>query len=149
MRNAITLATTAFLLCACSGPVGPIAGGELEGTQASWPDDWAFTDTEDNILLETNSNDPYSVTLWGVSLDRDFFIAAVSPNAKWAEHLVQDNSVVVSVAGNLYHGRAHQVTDPDLINRIGNRYHEKYDMEDEEDKTFMEDGGMLFRLSPR
>ncbi|NKC00529.1 MAG: hypothetical protein GKR90_18845 [Pseudomonadales bacterium] len=149
MRNAISVATTAFLLCACSSPVGPIAGGKLEGTEAEWPQDWIFTDSEDNIFLETNPNDPYSVTLWGVSLDNDFFIAAVNPSSKWAENLAQDNNVVISVTGELYRGRAHPVSEVALMNRIGQRYHEKYDMEREEGETFMEDGGTLYRLSPR
>ncbi len=149
MRNAITMAITASLLCACSGPIGPIAGGKLDGIESRWPQDWTFTDSEDNIFLETNPNESYSVTLWGVSLDNDFFIAAVDPTSNWAKNLAEDNNVVISVTGKLYRGRAYPISEIGLINRIGQRYQEKYDMAREQGKTFMDDGGTLYRLSPR
>ena len=58
MRKTFLVLTSIILVCACSGPMGPIAGGALEGTPTPWPDDWAFTDEIENVLLETNPEDP-------------------------------------------------------------------------------------------
>ena len=49
MRNAVVVLFSIGLVCACSGPMGPIAGGTLEGDSAAWPEDWAFTDNTDNV----------------------------------------------------------------------------------------------------
>ena len=43
MRKALMLLSI-MVVSACSGPMGPIAGNELEGTQAAWPEDWVYTD---------------------------------------------------------------------------------------------------------
>lgn len=149
MRKAITLATSALLLCACSGPVGPIAGGELGGESADWPTDWTFTQDSENILLQTNSADPYSVTLWAVDVDNILYVTAVNPESQWVQNLTQDAHVVIGVAGKLYQGRAHRVMDNDEIARVGERYSEKYEMTPEEGANIIEEGGIIYRFAPR
>ena len=148
MRNAIAFATT-FMLCACGGPMGPIAGNKLEGTLAEWPEDWSFTADRENFLLETNPEDPYSVTIWAVDVDGDLYITAVDSNSRWVQNIMQNSDVLVAVAGKLYPGRAHVVTDPNEMTPVGSRYGSKYEMSPEEGANILEEGGVIFRLSSR
>ena len=67
MRNAVLVLFSLALASACSGPMGPIPGGELQGTPAPWPEDWSYTDDIENVLLQTRP--PRS--LLGDHLDRD------------------------------------------------------------------------------
>ena len=149
MHKAVALAIVTAMLCACSGPIGPVAGGKLEGASTPWPTDWAFTDEHENVLLETNPFDPYSVTMWGISLDQDFFIAASDPKARWATHIAQDSRIVLSVAGQLYSGRADLVVDATTLKRIGARYGTKYGLDEEQTQQFAADGGLIYRLTSR
>ena len=148
MRNAIALATT-LMLCACSVPVGPIAGSKLEGTPAEWPDDWSFSERHENFLLETNSKDPYSVTVWAVDVDGELYITAVSPENQWVKNLQMDPFVVIALDGKLYSGRAHVISDQQEMANVGKRYGTKYEMSADEGASIIDEGGIIYRLSPR
>ncbi len=147
MRNAIAIALTATTLCACGAPIGPISGGHLQGTPKDWPTNWTFTDAQKYILLETNPKDPYSVTLWGVSLDDEFYIAAADPSSQWVNNLLQDPAVTVGVSGNLYIGVATVVNDRSLSQRVRQRYLTKYEIEAERFDEIGARGGMLFQIT--
>ena len=152
MRNALALApvlSMAFMLSACGGPVGPIAGKALDGTPTNWPSDWSFSEDNENILLETNPTDPYSVTLWAVDVGNDLYITAVDPESQWVRNLQQDSAVTVCITGKLYAGRAHVVTNSDEMDAVGKRYGTKYEMSPEEGASIIEEGGIIFRLSAR
>jgi len=144
MRNAIVVLVSAALLCACSGPMGPIPGGELEGTPTPWPDDWAFTDEVDNVLLQTNPLDPYSVTIWMVTLENRVYVAAAHTDSQWSQNMLNDPHVILSVNGMLYQALARRVTNPDEISHAIQAYLVKYEIESEED--FVQEGGALFQL---
>ena len=77
-----TVVVLTLMLSACDGPMGPIAGGKLEGAQQPWPDNWQFTENTENVLLETNPTDPYSVTLWGVAIGETFYVVAARPKSR-------------------------------------------------------------------
>ena len=147
MRNAIAIALTATTLCACGAPIGPIPGGHLQGTTKDWPVNWTFTDAQEYILLETDPNDPYSVTLWGVSLDDGFYIAAADPNSQWVLNLMRDPAVIVGVSGNLYRGKAAAVNNRSLSQRVRRRYLAKYEIEAEEFDEAAAQGGMFFQIT--
>jgi hypothetical protein len=144
MRNALVLVFSTGLLCACSGPMGPIPGGELEGTPTPWPEDWAFTDAVENVLLQTNPMDPYSVTVWMVNVENEIYIAAADTDSAWAQNMFQDPSVVLSVNGMLFNATARNVSDHDQLSRAVQAYLAKYDIESQED--FVQEGGALFHL---
>lgn len=153
MRNAIVIATKfmpiMFFLGACSGPVGPIAGSKLEGSPAQWPDDWSFTHDYENFLLETNPNDPYSVTVWAVDIGSVLYVTAVDSDSQWAQNIANNPLVVVGVAGKLYAARAHEITDPNEMDPVGLRYGTKYEMSEEEGANIIDSGGIIYRLSSR
>ena len=145
MRNAVVVLFSIGLTCACSGPVGPIPGGALEGHPAAWPEDWAFTDDTDNVLLQTCPEDPYSVTTWAVTTDGKLYIAAASSHAKWVKNIADNDAVVVSINGDLYNARASIVTNNEETTRVIEAYVVKYEFDSQED--FVEEEGILFRLS--
>ena len=136
----------AFATSACSGPIGPIAGGALQGNQKAWPQEWVFAEDCENVLLQTNSADPYSVTLWGVSVGKNFYVASSDQAAAWATNLASDPAVVLGIEGNLYTGLAERVTDPVEIGEVLEKYSLKYDFYlDEGDDA----GGVIYRLNTK
>jgi len=147
MRKALLVLASATLAAACSVPMGPIAGGELEGTPTPWPEDWLFTDDIENVLLETNPDDPYSVTVWMVVDNNQPYVAAASTDSRWARNMRENPNVVLSVEGMLYEAAASSVTTRDEIDRVIDAYLVKYEIESRED--FVQEGGVLFRLSQR
>ncbi len=147
MCKALLVLTSVTLVCACSVPMGPIAGGELDGTPTPWPDDWLFTDEIENVLLETNPNDPYSVTVWMVVDNNQPYVAAASTESQWARNISENQNVVLSIEGMLYDAAATSVTTREELDRVINAYLVKYEIETQED--FVQEGGVLFRLTQR
>ena len=126
--------------------MGPIAGGKLEGEVSAWPEDLSFTDEVENVLLETNPEDPYSVTIWGVQVDNRFFIAGVDDDSRWVKHIHENPRVVLAVKDKLYPAVATIVKDQETLRGIQAAFLKKYEYAGEED--FFEDGGTLFQLKP-
>ena len=134
----------ALTVSGCSGPIGPIAGGALEGTVKPWPQDWAFAAERENILLQTNSVDPYSVTLWGVSVDEYYYVASSSQQNQWTVNLQNDPQILLGIEGNLFSGVATVVTDSDEAQKVLEQYSLKYDFYVEEGES---DEGVIYRLT--
>jgi hypothetical protein len=55
----------------------------------------------------------------------------------------------LSFSGDLFLGRATEVTNRDEVVAILDQYVAKYDFERSEGDNFIEDGGVIFRLSER
>ncbi|MEM9621673.1 MAG: hypothetical protein AAF993_08500 [Pseudomonadota bacterium] len=146
MRTALISTFVMLQLVGCSGPMGPIPGKELEGIATPWPADWTFTEDIENVLLQTNPQDPYSVTVWGVHQNSNFYIAGANPDSNWVENIQRDGQVVLSVENKLYNALAMTVTDAEELSSVLTLFVGKYEIEP--DSTFIEDGGVLFRLSP-
>ena len=144
MRNAVIGLLSIFLVSACSSPLGPIPGGKLEGSPADWPDSWAFTDEIENVLLETNPNDPYSVTVWCVTHNGYLFVAAGDEQSTWVRNIRSNGNVILNVEGKLYAAFARIETNTDVIGPVVQAYLKKYNIESEED--FVQEDGVLFRL---
>ena len=144
MRNAVLVLFSLALASACSGPMGPIPGGELQGTPAPWPEDWSYTDDIENVLLQTRPQDPYSVTIWIVTVEDKVYIAAGDEDAKWVQYMRANPNVILSVNGKLINAVVANVTANEEINRVVQAYLTKYEM-DEED--FVEEDGLLFELN--
>ena len=147
MRSAL-MVSVLFSIAACGGPMGPIPGGSLEGELAPWPEDWLFTDDIENFLLETNPNDPYSVTIWAVADTSALYFVGVSGASKWVQNILADSRVRIAVNDHLYLGRASPVSDPDELGRVRDAYMAKYDL-DEQDTDLSREEGVVFRFAPR
>ena len=144
MRQAIATVCTICCLSACSVPIGPIAGGALPGEISGWPEDWAFTSDIENILLQTNPRDPYSVTIWVIEVGGSLYIGASSQENTWAKNILDNPQVVVSIADKLYEARAVAVNDEEEATAALTKFTTKYDIDIDPSSD-----GMFFRLDPR
>ena len=134
-------------LSACSSPMGPIPGGKLEGQSAAWPDDWTFTDSIENVLLETDPLDPYSVTIWCVNVDNRIYVAATSQESRWVQNIDANNAVILGIQQWLYKAYAMRIPTGEIPDEVGQAYVAKY--ERDPDDNFIENGGIIFELTER
>ena len=144
MHKLMMVGLSLTLLLACSGPIGPIPGGALEGSIKPWPQDWAFTDKVENIFVETGQDKPYSVTLWCVNNNGNLYIASSDKASKWVKNIGENPQVRLNIKGNLYESTANRVRDREEINRVIQAYLTKYEIESDED--LVQEDGVLFRL---
>ncbi|CAN0599708.1 unnamed protein product, partial [Laminaria digitata] len=76
VRTTSLLLTLGLLCSACGGPLGPIAGGTLSGPEHTGEEpDWGtlLADIE-NIQIESNPADPYSVNVWATGHDGALYV---------------------------------------------------------------------------
>lgn len=134
-----------FALCltACE-PMGPVAGGSLAGNTTAAPDEWSAISTVENVLIETNPDDPYSVTVWGVDTGANYYVASGDGgDTRWAENLVANPGVKLKIGDTLYALNAVRVTDSTELSTVFARYVAKYDLDPT--KNFAKDA-WVFRL---
>ena len=140
------LFTIALVASAC-GPLGPLPGGELNGTLSAPPSDWSRSAPEDTIQLETRPQDPYSVNLWIVGLERGAYVAAGrGEDSKWVKHIEADPNVRLRIGDRLYELRAVPVTDEAELESFSQGLEAKYDFEASPEQR---DQARIFRLDPR
>lgn len=143
--NGIIALLCTFLLSACGGPIGPIAGGSLEGELTPWPNDWSIAEDCENVLLETNPAKPYSVTIWGVGDQQNFYVAAGKRSNRWAQNIEQNPQVILDVDGKLYAAKAQRVVENVLFEKIRRGFVVKYDIDPDPD---FKQKGAVYRLVP-
>ncbi len=68
------------------------------------------------LQLETRPNAPYSVNVWGTTLDNEFYVAC-RPTSRWLPFVRKTPRVRLRIHGVLYELRAIQSTDPILLDR--------------------------------
>jgi hypothetical protein len=132
-------------LFAC-GPLVMIPGGELSGETRSVPSDWSFSDTVKTVQLETRPANPYSVNIWGVGVDSDFYVAAGDGESAWARHITDDDNVRLRIGDAIYEMRAVRDKSPESRDRFLAAVKQKYDYEPDEDQA---SDAALFRLVAR
>jgi hypothetical protein len=123
---------TLGLMMGC-GPIGPFAGGRLSGAEGSWPVDWSTAAELPQIQLETAIEDPSSINVWVVVLDRKAFIATsllmgpeVPDERGWVRDVLVDPRVRVRVDGVVYPARLMVLDDPDEIASVFEAFRMKY-----------------------
>ncbi|MBL6814108.1 MAG: DUF2255 family protein [Pseudomonadales bacterium] len=133
----------AMLLSSCGAPLGPIPGGKLQGNVEAWPKDWSHAEDVENILLETNPTDPYSVTIWGLGIGDRFFVGASKRSNQWAENLENNPRAIIDVDGALYKAVVVRVTDAQLNAEVAQKFMAKYDL----DPDVLEGDGAFYQLT--
>ena len=119
-----------WCLAGCGGPLGMIHGGKLDGMAVSDSvEDWSFTRDVEEIQLETNPADPYSVNVWCVGKGPSLWVTAGREANTWAQNLVADPRVRVRIGDKIYERKAVRVTDPQEVELVLSLYEEKYDYE--------------------
>jgi hypothetical protein len=127
------LAVAAFAVLACE-PVGPIPGGRLSGEEVSTPvTDWSFAGDAQTIQLETDPEDPYSVTVWFVVHQGRLYVPSRHPeNKRWIRKILADPHVRVRVGERMYRGLAHRVDDHAELEAVVPVLLQKYGIERDE-----------------
>ncbi len=125
--------------------MGPIPGGALEGEEIAWPEDWSFTDNVENVLLQTDPEDPYSVTIWCIARENTLYFAAADKESQWVRNINDNSEVTLSVNTRLIRGTASIVTGRAEAEPVIQAYLQKYEIDSRED--FVQEDGVLFRLS--
>lgn len=140
-------AMIAMLVTAGCEPTFVFAGGELGGTERPMPSDWGFTEDFGTVQIETRPTDPYSVNVWGVSVNRNFYVAASDAGeATWAQAIEAEPRVRLRVGEDIYPLLAERTEDPQELARVIDAYIDKYGGERE--RSFIRDA-WVFRLGPR
>jgi len=119
-RSVAILAGGCALLAACSGPVGPLAGGRLAGTTAATPvSDWSFAEAYPLMEIEVRPTDPYSVKIHYYVADGELYFEG-APNgwSRWRGFLEDDPRIRVRFGETVHPARAVAVTDPQEIARV-------------------------------
>ena len=117
MRRAVPVLLLAISL-ACGGPVGPVSGGVLSGEAAEAPANWSFVDGVDQVQLETNPAEPYSVNTWVGSAEGKLYVPTsmiLGPNTpserEWVRNAQADANVRIRISAKIYERRAVRVSD--------------------------------------
>lgn len=138
---------SAFVLGACGGPLGVVPGGKLDGEPVDAPiDDWAFASKTEDLQLETDPADPYSVNIWFVTEGAKLWVfAGGGESSTWAKNLLADPRALVRIDDKLYPRKAVRVTDPAEIEHVQQLYLAKYDYTRDPNGAFHP---LEFRLDP-
>jgi hypothetical protein len=144
MRQLI-LGSLLFSLVACD-PVVMIRGGKLSGETRPVPGDWSFADEVETVQLETRPEAPYSVNIWGVSFDGNFYVVAGKPDNAWAGYIAVDDRVRLRIDETIYEMRAERDDTPEARERFLAAAKAKYDFEPESEEA---SEAILFRLVAR
>ncbi len=147
VRVRLFLPVVAMLVAAGCEPMFVFAGGELRGTERPMPSDWSFTDDFDTVQIETRPADPYSVNLWGVSANGNFYVAASdADDAAWVRAIEAEPRVRLRVGDDIYRLLARRTEDPEELADVTDAYIDKYGGERE--RSFIRHA-WVFRLGPR
>ena len=139
----LLLASIAILAC---GPVGPLPGGQLEGTVQALPEDWSSSIELDTLQIETRPQSPYSINIWAVDIGSSIYIASGSgAQADWVEHLTDNPEVRLRIENKMYELFAVKVVDPAELENVHARYVEKYDYQSD----VAPQDAWVYRLDPR
>ena len=123
----LTLAVLATLVAAGCEPTFIFPGGELTGGEQPMPSSWAFTRDFDTVQIETRPGDPYSVNVWGVGVDRRFYVAASdADDAAWARAIEAEPLVRLRIGDNVYPLLATRTDDPRELAEVIDAYVDKY-----------------------
>lgn len=139
---------------ACGGPLGPVSGGALSGEVAAVPSDWSFANAVEQVQIETNPADPYSVNTWIGSLDGKLYVPSSmirgpeNPAERtWVQHVQREPAVRVRIEGKLYALDAVRVTDESEYAAVLAALDAKYELAPGERDPAR--AVFIFRLEPR
>lgn len=143
----LCLASIVALAAAGCEPMFVFAGGELAGTEQPVPSSWKFAEDVDTVQIETRPDDPYSVNVWGVGVDRSFYVAASdAADAAWARAIEAEPRVRLRIGDDIYRLFATRTDDPAELADVIDAYVDKYG--GERDRSFIQHA-WVYRLGSR
>ena len=137
------------------GPLGPIPGPKLRGTLVEEPvADWSSIGAVKVIQIETDPEDPYSVSTWVTRVGNQIYVFASDDESPWVQNIIQDPLVRVRIEGRIHGLRALGVTDLEIKRVFLEAMKAKYEHDLGFDPEFYQhawDTGefVLLRMEPR
>ena len=87
-------------------PVMMISGKKLTGQELPYPEDWRFTNKYRTVKVETNPDDPHSVTTLCFVREGKLVIPAQEGHTKiWPQNVLKDSRVRIKVGDKVYPAR--------------------------------------------
>ena len=101
-------------------PIMMLSGKSLSGEELAYPEDWLFTNEYPTIKVETNPENPHSVTTLCFIREGTLIIPAQEGHTKkWPQYVLEDNRVRIKVGDNIYPARLSLVEKDAKIKEIG------------------------------
>ena len=107
-----------LLLAACGGPLGMLAGGELDGRVAPFSQD--LVPGEGGVIqLETRPDDPYSVNIGTVVIGGSLYMDPAEER-RWYKYIKANPDIRIRFDGadTVYTARAYPVTDEAVLTQF-------------------------------
>ena len=84
-------------------PIMMISGKSLSGEEVAYPNDWLFTNEYKTVKVETNPENPHSVTTLCFVREGKLIIPAQEGHTKkWPQYVLEDNRVRIKVGDRIY-----------------------------------------------
>jgi hypothetical protein len=135
------------------GPIGPMPGLAIGGEEQPTPDDFAFVQDHDLIMIRTYFGGwlPQVHYIWGVGVDDGIYAIAV-PGASWRARIDDDPNVSLRIGDSYFNLTATEVNNAEQTQAAFDAYVEKYGKQLEEiigHPPALEDMNGLLRFSAR
>ncbi len=139
-----------FARLVINGPIGPLAGGELDGHEKPAPRDWSFTDEHLLIAVEVRPSDPHSVTVICFVQAGELYIPAQDGIEKdWTQMAIADGRARLRIGEDLYPVRLVRVDDASEREAVFQSAAKKYPQIAERGIEGLPEGVWLFRAERR
>jgi len=137
------------------GPLGPIPGPKLTGPVVEEPvEDWSWIDAVKVIQIETNPEDPYSVSTWLTRVGDQIYVFAGSEENPWVQNIAEDTRVRIRIEGRIHEFLAVRVLDLEqkrvFLTAMKSKYEHDYGFDAEFYQRAWDTGEfVLLRMEPR
>ena len=153
MKTRFSISLALILLCAGCGPIGPMPGLAIGGDEQPAPDDFAFVQDHDLLMVRTLFGGwlPQVHYIWGVGVGDAIYAVAV-PDASWRARLDTDPNVLLRVGDSHFSLTATKVNDVEETQAAFDAYMDKYGPQLEEiigHPPTIEDVSDLIRFAAR
>ena len=120
----------ALFFTACQ-PKDTRPGFWLDGQPAEFVQDWRFTQDVEEIFIETRTwyGLRHSTTIWCVELGGRLYIGSYDDDVKyWERNVARNSEARLRIEGRIYDVSVAPVANPELSERLDERYAAKYDL---------------------
>lgn len=138
-----------------AGPIGPLPGVRIGGTETPPPADWSAIDLPDEVRLRTTGGlVPRVVIIWIIEDNNALYVLGANDSG-WVQATLKDPAVELRIADKTYALNATPESDPvELYRKYINRYAAGYPdivatMPTPADAEQFASGGVVFRLDRR
>jgi hypothetical protein len=127
MKYRFPVSLAVILFCTGCGPIGPMPGLNIGGTQQPAPESFEFAQDHELLTIRTLLGGwlPQVHNIWGVGVGDAVYAMAV-PEASWRARLEDDPEVLIRIGDNVYRLTATVVDDADEIQAAFDAYVAKY-----------------------